>query len=409
MKNSKKLFPLLGTVQHYPWGGTDFIPRLLGIPASPSKPHAEYWMGAHPNAPSLVRTNGEMQSLPSLIAQAPNELLGEYTVQRFGELPYLFKILDVKNMLSIQVHPDKAAAEKGFARENAAGIPLNAPHRNYKDANHKPELMVALSEFWLLHGFLPQALLLQRLESEPAFGTLLPIFRQNGYRGLYQYVMELPQPTVNQLLQPLVDRILPLYQDGQLHKSDPAFWAARAVLQEGKTSAVDRGIFSIYFFNIVHLQPGEAIFQHAGVPHAYLEGQNVELMANSDNVLRGGLTTKHIDVPELLKHVKFEPTHPQIIRESPLHNSMEHWYPCPVPDFQISRIEIPAGQHYHTTTRSPEIGLVLSGSVHCCGSNDFTLQQGGSFIAFYGEAYTLSAPLPAIVFKASVPVDTLNQ
>ena len=155
--------------------------------------------------------------------------LGSEIAQKFGRLPFLFKVLDVHDMLSIQVHPTKKEAEKGFKLENDLGIPLNAPTRNYKDDNHKPEIMVALSEFWLLHGFLPKSQLIAVLKSTPEFVQLLPVFEENGYLGLYKKVMEQSEQESNQMLQPLVDRILPLYKAGELEKSNPDYWAAKVV------------------------------------------------------------------------------------------------------------------------------------------------------------------------------------
>src|SRR5699024_6743476 len=192
-------------------------------------------------------------------------------------------------------------------KENQAGIPTDATNRNYKDDNHKPEMMVALSDFYLLHGFKAEDKLIQQLQRIKEFSALLPIFGSEGYKGLYKEVMTLPQEKVNQILRPLLEHIIPLYKADQLSKTDPAFWASRAVAS-GMTTLedIDRGIFSIYFFNLLHLKTGEGIFQAAGLPHAYLEGQNIELMANSDNVLRGGLTQTHVDVEELLKHTRFK-------------------------------------------------------------------------------------------------------
>ena len=146
----EKIFRIKGAVQHYSWGGYDFIPNLLGIKNDVQKPFAEYWLGAHPNHSSKMESTGEF--LHDFIKSHPN-VLGESVRQKFGSLPFLFKILDVRQMLSIQVHPAKEVAAQEYARENASGIPLTAAHRNYKDQNHKPELMVALDDFWLLHGY----------------------------------------------------------------------------------------------------------------------------------------------------------------------------------------------------------------------------------------------------------------
>ena len=398
----KKLFRLDGKVQHYAWGGFTYIPELLGIPKQ-QEPSAEYWMGAHPSAPATIHLNGETTTLDQLIKQSPAAIVGQQVWDRFGELPYLFKILDVKDMLSIQVHPTKAEAEKGFARENEAGIPLKAANRNYKDANHKPEIMVALSEFWLLHGFLPEAKLAAILETVPEFASLKGVFEKDGYYGLYKTVMEMPQEQVNTMLRPLADRILPAYLAGQLEKSNPAFWAGRAIANDPQgLERLDRGIFSIYFFNIVQTQPGDAVFQDAGIPHAYLEGQNAELMANSDNVLRGGLTPKHIDVQELLKHTRFEAVHPHIMTGETAADPAEKIYHSPAPDFVVSSITLHPGVTYTHTSKAAEIMLVLSGNTTIAGSDTLDLQKGQAVFVCSGETYKMTGN--ALVFKATVPV-----
>ncbi|HWB91695.1 MAG TPA: mannose-6-phosphate isomerase, class I, partial [Puia sp.] len=344
MKKEQKVFKLQGKVQHYAWGGSAYIPELLQMENGDRRPFAEYWMGAHDNAPAeLQDQEGTAFPLNKYIGQHPHETLGSYTEGRFGRLPYLLKILDVKDMLSIQVHPTKRTAELEFAAENKKGVALNAPDRNYKDDNHKPELMLALSEFWLLHGFKPEEELTRILHAVPELAFLAPVFVRRGYQELYRMVMEMPQAEVNRVLQPLLDRILPLYKEGRLNKQEEDFWAARAAVTYDEPGKIDRGIFSIYFFNLLNLHPGEAIFQDAGLPHAYLEGQNVEIMANSDNVLRGGLTPKHVDVPELLKHVRFEATHPRIIMEEfgPGRIAVYH---TPAPDFELSKMSLLQGE-----------------------------------------------------------------
>ncbi|MDE3143983.1 MAG: mannose-6-phosphate isomerase, class I [Bacteroidota bacterium] len=300
-----KIYKLKGKVQNYAWGGYDFIPSLIGFTNTEHKPCAEYWMGAHPSASSDLMIDNRPVSLNRLILRNHAETITDKVFQQFGELPYLLKILDVKDMLSIQVHPSKAEAIKGFDAEEAAGIPINAPHRNYKDKNHKPEVMVALSEFWLLHGFKQEAALERVLEDVQEFNILLPLYKREGLKALYQFVMEMKQEDIDALLFNLVKRELRRKENNELTKDQPGWWVAKLFEGKDEIKNIDRGIFSIYFFNIVKAEKGEAVFQGAGIPHAYLEGQNVELMANSDNVLRGGLTPKHIDVPELMKHTSF--------------------------------------------------------------------------------------------------------
>jgi mannose-6-phosphate isomerase len=407
--SEKKLFRLDGKVQNYAWGGYHYIPALLGIPEN-GKPSAEYWMGAHQSAPSAIATDGQSSPLDQLIKANPEHVLGPKVWKRFGELPYLLKILDVKDMLSIQVHPTKVEAEKGFARENEAGIPLNAPHRNYKDANHKPEIMVALSEFWLLHGFLPEDKLRKVLETVKAFAPLAPIFEKEGYYGLYKAVMEMPQAEVNTMLRPLAEAVSEAYQNNRLAKSDPAFWAGRAIANDPQgLENLDRGIFSIYFFNIMEVHPGEAVFQDAGIPHAYLEGQNVELMANSDNVLRGGLTPKHIDVPELLKHTRFEPVHPKILTSESISGGLETIYHSPAPDFVVSRIVLQNDQRYEHTSEATEIMLVMEGAAIITeqGGEAIHLKKGESVVTYFDTTYDIQSNAGAVIFKASVPVQSI--
>ncbi|MDE3234640.1 MAG: mannose-6-phosphate isomerase, class I [Bacteroidota bacterium] len=399
-----KIFKLKGKVQHYAWGGYDFLPSLLGFKNDEHKPCAEYWMGAHPSASSeLVTVNGNI-SLHALIQRDASSVITENVFRQFGELPYLFKILDVKDMLSIQVHPSKIEAEKGFDAEEAAGIPINAPHRNYKDKNHKPEVMVALSEFWLLHGFKMPEELERTLQEVYEFNILLPLFRKEGYKSLYQFVMEMAQTDVDRMLTPLVKREIRKKQAGEVTKEHPAWWVGK--LFEGKESFdnIDRGIFSIYFFNIVKVNRGEAVFQGAGVPHAYLEGQNVELMANSDNVLRGGLTPKHIDVPELLKHTLFKGIVPNVMKGNTF-RTMETNYPCPVPDFGITKIELNGPDMYTAISASLEIIIAVEGGCVINGSNhtNIVLKQGEAVAVMPGEEYSMESSGHCLLFKAFVP------
>ena len=391
------IYNLKGTVKHYDWGGHSFIPALLEIENKSKKAFAEYWMGTHQLGESMVETGGNIPTGLSVIA---------------GKLPYLFKVLDVKDMLSIQVHPSKEAAEKEFARENAEDIPLDSSQRNYKDDNHKPELMVALSDFWLLHGFKPVEELIYTLLNVVELRELLPIFNQSGYAGLYKHVMEMPQEEVNRILQPLIDNIVAINAEGQQDKQDEDFWAARAAQTFSTDGNIDRGIFSIYLFNLVHLKKGEGIFQDAGVPHAYLEGQNVEIMANSDNVLRGGLTSKHIDVKELLKHVKCEATIPAIIKNEKTDGD-EKFYKPGVADpiaigFQLSVFELEAGEIISFTPDTVEILLLTEGVVELDDDNmAIKLQKGNpSAVVFPGQVVFLAAAAKSTVFKASAPVNS---
>lgn len=400
-------YQITGKVQHYAWGGYRFIPDLLGRDNAGRQPFAEYWLGAHEKAPSEVSVDGQNRPLDKCIEEAPDKYLGSRTFQAFGRLPFLFKVLDVRDMLSIQVHPDKQEAEKGFARENAAGIPLDSPERNYKDDNHKPEMMVALSDFYLLHGFREPESLRQELNKVQELSFLGELFDKKDYKGLYSHVMQMPAGQVKEVLNPLLTRILPPYRAGKLSKESPDFWAARAV-DSGMTTldAPDRGIFSIYFFNLLHVRPGEGTFQGAGVPHAYLEGQNVELMANSDNVLRGGLTPKHVDVPELLKHISFRGETPGILKAQPEGDGI-FGYHSQVKDFALSKIEISKGDHVDYQSDSIAIMLALSGGASVPSAPGLQLDRGGSVLLLPGDKMRLVAAADTVIYVASVPVHSL--
>lgn len=392
------IFKITGKVQHYAWGGLQFIPNFLHQTNAENKPCAEYWLGAHPSAPSAIN---ETKNLLELIQENPTAVLGERVYHQFKELPYLFKILDVKDMLSIQVHPSKIEAEKGFDAEEVAGIAINASNRNYKDRNHKPEVMVALSEFWLLHGFKVISDIEKTLEDILEFNVLFPLFRKEGLKSLYQFLMEMPQEQVDTILLPLVKKEISNYRSNILSKKQPGWWTAKLYNEATELKNLDRGIFSIYLFNIVGLQKGEAIFQGAGIPHAYLEGQNVELMANSDNVLRGGLTPKHIDVPELMKHTLFEPIIPQPIKVEKL--GKEKIYPCPVPDFGISAIELEAGERFNGISTSLEILLILEGAFLVKGIENTIFKSGEAVAISNKTSYEITATGKTLIYKAFVP------
>lgn len=400
MEDDKKIYKLHGKVLHYAWGGYEFLPALLGVSNTDHQPFAEYWMGVHPLAPSEVETPEGRLGLLYLISRDPAAALSREVVEKFGELPYLFKVQDVREILSIQVHPSKEEAEKGYDREEAAGIPRNAPNRNYKDRNHKPEMLVALSEFWLLHGFRKKEEIERLLETIPEFSVLMPLFRREGLRALYEFVMEMEQPEINALLEGLVKREIRMKNEGKLTREMPGWWVAKLYHTKEDVRDIDRAIFSIYFFNIVKLNPGEGLFQGAGVPHAYLEGNNIELMANSDNVLRAGLTPKHIDVPELIRHTKFDAVTPQIIHGVPGATG-ETRYPCPVEDFALSRISLSADSGYSGKAASLEMMVVTGGGAVV--NNSMTLKTGEAIVVLAGGSYHIETSGHCTIFKAYVP------
>ncbi len=384
-----------GVIQHYAWGGYSYLPELLDEPNPQHQPWAELWMGAHPKGPGQLR--GSEHTLDELIAREPKTLLGAEVARRFNDqLPFLFKILDVREMLSIQVHPTKDAAERGFAREEHEGPGRDAPDRNYRDDNHKPELGVALTDFYLLHGFQSPAAIRKTLTTIPGWDLLLDTLDTDGTKALYARVMHADQTEIDRLLQPLVNRLA----EGAYTREEPDFWAQRAVEQYTDDGHHDRGMFSIYWFNLVHLRPGEGIFQDAGIPHAYLEGCCIELMANSDNVLRGGLTPKHIDVPELLDKTRFSPVTPDVLHPKAAGPSWQT-YPTPAPDFKLFRSTPAAGTSITVDTRSgAAILLLLDGQLSGDGvALDETART--TFIAA-GSTLSLEVTEDSTVFLATV-------
>jgi mannose-6-phosphate isomerase len=394
-------YKLHGIHRHYEWGGKSFIPQLMHVDNTIGKPFAEYWMGAHPSAPAMVESPEGSMALDKMIIENTIQFLGTKTADRFGSLPYLFKILDVEKMLSIQVHPSKENAEKGFLKEQLAGIPIDAPHRNYKDQNHKPEVMVALSDFWLLHGFMPAIALKQRLTSLAPLQNLLPIFGMDDYAGLYSHFMRLDQVAADAILKPLLALAVEEVAAGKVDKAHPHWWANQYYGGVLPASNIDKGILSIYILNIVNVPKYQGVFQGAGLLHAYLEGQNIELMANSDNVLRGGLTPKHIDIEELLQHIQFEPTYPTILKGD--HVALnELQFPCPVPDFGLTKIQLTQGETYTNETHSFELFLVLQGAANI---NGIDLKPGELAGIKAGTSFQIqqSGSETAVLFKSFVP------
>jgi mannose-6-phosphate isomerase len=397
MQANQGVFPLKGVVQNYAWGGYNYIPELIKQQNGEQKPFAEYWLGAHPNYPSEVEGLG---TLDKFISRAPETFLGKDTIKKFQGLPFLFKILDVRQMLSIQVHPDKESAKKEFENENLKGISLTARERNYRDDNHKPEMMVALGDFWLLHGFKNEKDLSEILERTAELQFLHQVFLDDGYRKLYEEVMLMPQEKVNEILRPLVKRILTVYEKNGWEKTDENFWAARAATTFCRNDQYDRGIFSIYFFNLVHLKKGEGVFQPEGMPHAYLEGQNVEVMANSDNVLRAGLTDKHIDVNELLKYVRFQPTKPHILKPSTEHTI----YKTAAEEFELHHYNLEAKEQVGFKSSSAELYFVHDGNlVVNSDSNLIKIGKGQAVVISCGVTYYVEAVVSASVYRVIVP------
>ncbi|HAK5454862.1 TPA: mannose-6-phosphate isomerase [Salmonella enterica] len=321
---------LINSVQNYAWGSKTALTELYGIANPQQQPMAELWMGAHPKSSSrIITANGETVSLRDVIEKNKTAMLGEAVANRFGELPFLFKVLCAAQPLSIQVHPNKRNSEIGFAKENAAGIPMDAAERNYKDPNHKPELVFALTPFLAMNAF---------REFSDIVSLLQPVA---GAHSAIAHFLQAPNAErLSQLFASLLNmqgeeksRALAVLK-AALNSQQGEPWQTIRVISEYYPD--DSGLFSPLLLNVVKLNPGEAMFLFAETPHAYLQGVALEVMANSDNVLRAGLTPKYIDIPELVANVKFEPKPASELLTAPVKSGAELDFPIPVDDFAFS-------------------------------------------------------------------------
>ncbi|WP_028535257.1 mannose-6-phosphate isomerase, class I [Paludibacterium yongneupense] len=390
-------YQLVGLAQHYAWGGRRFIPDLMKLDNHGDSRFAEWWLGAHEEAPSIVMTPLGPQPLNYAIAHDPDAYLGEACRRLHGErLPFLLKVLDVSEPLSIQVHPDAAMAQAGFARESAAGIDLHAPERNYRDPYPKPEMMVALSPFWLLHGFRERAAIEAALEARPELRGLSPVLGGGTMTDFYRYLLLLSQAALYEILSPLILRL----QNEETATDSPDDWMARV----GDPARPDCGLFAFYLLNLVCLQPGQAIYQPARLPHAYLRGRNVELMANSDNVLRAGLTAKHVDAEALLEVVDCSPVTPRVIAAAgPDARLMRFELPGET-WFALDRVGLLAGEEVALTASGPEMILVVAGAVTLSAAvATLQLAQGQSAYLQPGTPYRLWAGQGGTAYRARCP------
>lgn len=398
------MITLSNPVQHYAWGSATAIPDLLGVAAT-SVPVAESWMGAHPSAPSRVTTADGETGLDTLIAADAEVFLGSHVVARFGPaLPYLLKIIAAERPLSLQVHPDLEQARQGYAAEEAAGIPVDAPHRNYRDRNHKPELVYALTPFEALCGFRAPseaAELLSDLDAPLAKRLHGLLTAQPSYKGIRAAFTQLlepatrPAPTeVGEVVEACAARLA----DGSASQR-----ADRTVVALANAYPGDPGVVTSLLLNPVTLRPGEAMFIPAGGVHAYLHGMAVEIMASSDNVLRAGLTPKHVDVDELLRRVDYVAAPPTRIVPHVFHGATRV-FSAPVDDFELSVTTVDDGLVHPLPGRGPRILLCLSGelTVASSGGGTITVRKGESLFAPASDG-ALTAHGRGTVVQADVP------
>ena len=394
---------LKNTVQEYAWGCHTAISELLGEPSPSEKPQAELWMGAHPKAPSMVKIKNKWTSLLDLIEEYPQNILGKKVAEKFGNrLPYLFKVLAVAKPLSLQAHPSLMQAKRGFKKENALGIPLDAPNRNYRDANHKPECIYALTPFWGLNGFrkISETLhLLKNIQPKSLDREIFNLRKHMNSQGLKYFFTKLMTMGQGQKKQAIEETVL---KAKNILKDDIAFqWIIRLHNEYPN----DIGVLSPIFLNLVCLKPGQAMFLPAGDLHAYLYGVGLELMANSDNVLRGGLTPKHVDVPELMEVINFEEREVNILVPEKTVNC-EAVYPCRAEEFTLSVLVIKKETPYLSSrNRGVEIFLCTEGKATVTDSakkDKISIEKGTSFIIPAAvKNYQIKGN--ATLYKASVP------
>lgn len=394
---------LENTIQNYAWGSHSAISSMLGRPSPTARPEAELWLGAHPNAPSLVLP--ERESLATQLEREPDRLLGAENHARFGaRLPFLLKVLAAETPLSLQAHPTMAQARAGFDAEEARGVPLSAPERNYKDRSHKPELLCALTPFEALCGFrrIEDTLELFRVLSAPHVSYVVDILRglptEAGLAQLFSTLLGLSLERRAELAREALDRCTELAAVEGPFQHELAWAVSIGVLYPG-----DIGIVTALLMNLVRLSPGEAIYLPARNLHAYLRGVGMEIMANSDNVLRGGLTPKHVDPAELQRVLEFKAGPVNVLRGEQRGNARV--YATPSAEFELQSFLLTPGERALVgdgERRGPEILFCQRGRVDVtCNGQDSSLAAGESlFIAADEPSFTLSGE--GTLFRAGV-------
>lgn len=380
----------------YAWGSRTFLATLTGRASPSSGPEAELWMGAHPVAPS--RLAGEPGTLVDAVARAPERVLGARAHAAFGDrLPFLLKILAADEPLSLQAHPTSSQAAAGFAEEEARGVPRDASHRNYKDPSHKPELLCALTHFDALCGFRAPAetiALFDALAVDEVRDAIAPLRAApdaKGLRATFEALMRAPEDRRGRMVAATVAACRAHEGDWD----DECAWAVKL----SEMYPGDIGVVSALLLNLVHLEPGEAIYLGAGNLHAYLRGAGVEIMASSDNVLRGGLTKKHVDVGELLRVLDFgsgpvPKVHPRAL------DAHEKAYDTEAREFRLTVLAVDG--EVARDVSGPSIFLVTAGEVELASSSGkVALPRGGSAFVSADEG-RVSLRGKGVVYRASV-------
>lgn len=398
------MYRLTGVPRHYRWGSREAIHSVVGTEPD-GRPLAEMWFGSHPSAPGDVVDETGAHSLADLIGADPAGVLGADVHARFGaQLPFLLKLIAPASPLSLQVHPSAERARIRFAAENAAGLPMNSPLRNYSDANHKPELVYALTPFEAVCGFRAP-----RRAAELLSGLDVPIAR-----SLHLGLLDDPSPSgmraaFTALLDPGMRPAPAVVADvaracaRRLEEGSPSPRADGTVVMLQEAYPGDPGVVASLLLNPVSLKEGEALFVPAGGVHAYFSGLAVEIMAASDNVLRAGLTDKHIDVPEMLECVDYLAAPPVRIAPEVVHGTIRAYY-APVDDFELFICFVDPGEPSAALPgRGPRVVLCLGGEVWVRGATGELRLEGGqaAFVSAHDGPLELSGG--GSVAQAGVP------
>ncbi|MDO5700118.1 MAG: mannose-6-phosphate isomerase, class I [Bowdeniella nasicola] len=353
-----------GVARHYEWGSPDAIPWLMGQDTS-GEPVAEMWFGVHPSGPAGL-PESEYENLAALIAADPEGALGADVCSRFGDsLPFLLKLIAPAKPLSLQVHPDLEAAREGFKRENAAGVPVDDPTRNYRDPNHKPELVIALTRLETMCGFRAPRRAIELLEDlDVALAErLIRVLRDDptadGMRRAFALLISGPRRPTPEEVTAVAEACAARVESD--HSPSPRADSIVQLLQSEHPG--DPGVVAALLLNPVTLRGGEALFVPSGTVHAYLSGLGVEIMASSDNVLRAGLTSKHVDIDEMLSCVDFVAAPPIRLAPEMFGAATEVFY-APVDDFElaVTRLREAHGQQV-VRGRGPRVILCVDGHI----------------------------------------------
>jgi mannose-6-phosphate isomerase len=397
-----KPYLLENTIQNYAWGTKGekaFIPKLLDFEPEAEKAYAELWIGAHPLAPSMVKIENIKYSFERLVNKFPLEILGKRVAEKFGSLPFLLKVLSAGGPLSIQAHPSK---------EQAKRLHLLGP-QNYPDENHKPEIAIVLDQLTALVGFKDKKGILALFECYPEIVDFLSEYPDMEktksetigltVKMIFSKYMELAVKKPEKFEKAVLALNLRIQKKGDFNEAENLY-----IEMLKKYGPRDVGLFSIFLLNLLHFKKGDAIFLSAGIPHAYISGNMVECMANSDNVVRAGLTPKFTDVANLLEIVNAE-KQPSILKSDA--STKRSIFDIDVDDFAIEKIELENGDRIKEHVESVQILLVTEGSAKIMWDNckdPKRIKRGDSILipAILNE-YSISADLKSTLFLTKVP------